>query len=639
MSHLTIDDLFGPTGLFAESKGLAHRPGQWGMARAVGRALNDGGPLLAEAGTGTGKTLAYLAPAALSGRRVVISTATRALQTQILTKDVPLLSALLQRSLSVAVLKGRSNYLCLKQASTWIPDRSKPDEAAIDTWRSQTRTGDRAEVNSVAEDAPIWELLTVSSERCLGSRCPRFDTCYAYQARARAQAADLIIVNHHLYFGDLAVRRAGGAILPKHDAVIFDEAHAVPDIASHFFGRSVSSMRVLVWLRDARRSLKSLRLSAQLELDSVERRSERFFQGLRPAEGRRPWSPLEDGGAAEPDYLTLDDALAEAARALSREAGSEPELAALVRRAEVIRLDLAVFFEPMVGSSQVYYREARGPGAAISSRPVEPANRLRESLYSNARTVVFTSATLTIGGDFDYARERLGLPLDVPAMRFPSPFNYADQVRIYVPEHMPEPSDPNFINALAAEVRGLTAVTGGRAFILFTSHRNLNATYTALIDTVPYPLLRQGDAPRSVLLDKFRTTPGAVLLGTGTFWEGVDVAGDALSLVVIDRIPFGVPDDPVLQARMTAAQAAGADPFQTVQLPAAALALSQGVGRLIRRRTDRGLIALLDIRLMSRRYGEQLRSTLPPAPIIRTPRAVQGWWRAELNNGQFSDNV
>ncbi len=627
----TPDDVLGPNGLLARTlPGFEWRPAQLALAERVAAVVAEGGVLLAEAGTGTGKTLAYLVPAVQSGRRVVISTGTRALQDQLANKDLPLLRAALPGGISSAVLKGRRNYLCLQRFEE-APPKADVAWPALARWRATTATGDRAELPEVDENAPVWDALTVNAEACLGGRCPHYEACFVTRARARAAAADVVVVNHHLYFADLVVREAGGAALPDHDVVVFDEAHAVADIAAVFFGVQVGTGRVEAWLRDAGRVGGG---APRVEVGAVAAAAAVLFEALRPPEGgRAPW-PDDGMPAAWVDaWLALDDALAEAARALVAGAGEGEPVAALARRAAALRDDLARLFDPHGDETAVAFREARGRGTHLGRQPVDPGARLESSLYARRHAVVFTSATLAVDGGFDYARRRLGVPDHAAEALFESPFDHAGRARLFLPADLPAPGSPQHPAAVAAWTERLTALTGGRAFVLFTSVRNLAAVHARLRDRLPWPLLRQGEAPRDQLLTRFRTTPGAVLLGTASFWEGVDVAGDALSLVIIDKLPFGVPDDPVLQARLAEARDRGEDPFRRVQLPGAALALKQGFGRLLRTGADRGIVAILDPRLTARGYGKVLLRALPPAPVCRELDELAGWWRAVAEPG------
>ena len=628
--------IFGPAGALVQL-GFEYRPGQAALAEHVGRTVSQGGVLLAEAGTGTGKTLAYLAPAVAAGRRVVVSTATRTLQGQIIQKDLPLLAKLTGTGLSFAALKGRRNYLCLH---AFDQQHAQPalalDEqgwwALIDAWRHTTVEGDRAELDDVPERAPIWDRLSVGPESCLGGRCPQYATCFVTKARARADAADVVVVNHHLYFGDLAVREAGGRVLPDHDTVVFDEAHAVPDIAAAFFGRTVSTGRLETWLTDVERALTafgSTPASVVGALAAVGPATEQLFAAVRPSEGRQTWSEERINSTTGTCYLALDAALEASAATLLGHCATGIDLAPLLQRAALLRDDLSRFFDaqPEDEADQVRFVEARGRNTVLSAQPVEPADRLRDSLYDQHQAVIFTSATLTVGGDFSYTRNRLGTPEDADEVVFESPFDWARQARLFLPDDLPAPAEPSFIDAVSWYIEQLCGITEGRAFALFTSYRNMHAVHRLLRRSqLPYPLLCQGEAPRDRLLERFRTTPGAVLCATASFWEGVDVAGEALSLVIIDKIPFGAPNDPVLQARVAAVEAAGGRAFPHLQVPAAALTLKQGFGRLVRTANDRGIVAVLDRRLRRKGYGKRLRAALPPAPVLDSLDEVHDWW-------------
>ncbi|MCK6572099.1 ATP-dependent DNA helicase [Myxococcota bacterium] len=656
MPRPSVDDILGTDGaLAAASSGFEPREGQRALARAVASVFAEGGVLLAEAGTGTGKTLAYLAAAVATGRRVVVSTATRTLQDQIVRKDVPRLQAAVGADVVAAVLKGRSNYLCLWRLE---PFRLLPGDGLRGTartrllrWAEETTSGDRAEHDALPEDHPVWDRLTTTSETCLGGRCPHYARCFVTRARGAAEAADLVVVNHHLYFGDAAIRAAGGALLPEHDAVVFDEAHAVPEIAAQFFGAQVSTQRLAGFLADLEAALGAAPptfeggAGVRTAALGVAGAAEALFGALRggaaaPRDSTRlPFGADALTPAIRDAHLALDATLLEVFDGLDG-AGDAPgtEALGLLRaRAGALRDDLERLLEPST-PGWVFFRDVRPTGVSLSGQPIEPAEPLRRHVLPAAEAVVFTSATLTVGGGFDYLRARLGLEADefegrpVATAAFESPFDYATQARLYLPAGLPLPDAPEFTEALVGHVRALTALTRGRAFVLFTSHRGLDAAHARLRAAdapdgpFPFPLLRQGEAPRTALIERFRETPGAVLLGTSTFWEGVDVAGDALSLVIIDKLPFESPGDPVLQARLERCRERGGNPFMELQVPAAALALAQGFGRLIRTRTDRGIVAVLDPRLTSRPYGRRMLAGLPPAPVVTTFEAVSAWW-------------
>ncbi len=630
--------------------GFEERPDQLAMAEAVAEALRDRRYLVAEAGTGTGKTLAYLVPAALSGRRVVISTATKTLQEQLWLRDLPLLRQQCGLEFAAAMLKGRANYWCLARGEEFAraPSFASREEGAlwqgVREWARTTATGDRSEVD-LPDDWSAWREVSATGDTCLGRECRQYEECFVTRARARASQADLVLVNHHLFFADLAMRtsRAGVEVLPDHEAVIFDEAHAIEDVATEYFGLQVSSWRVEELCRDAERAVADrpdlLRLVKEIA-QQARRAGERFFGGvgraLRGGAGPRRGSERRAGeedargplteAILEPlqrDQSRLDEAL-EGIRERFAEAPT-PSLAAVARRAGELRVELAAV-TAMREPSRVYFAVARGRGVFLRASPIDVAAELSERLYRRLDTVIFTSATLAAQGRFDYFRRQVGLApeLDVVEARYPGPFDYRRQAALVAPEGMPDPNDPAFLPAAARAVRALAEVTGGRAFVLCTSVRNMLGLRDALSD-LPWQVLLQGERPKHRLLEAFRREP-SVLFATQSFWEGVDVPGEALSLVVIDRLPFAPPADPVVAARIRALAEAGRDGFAELQVPAAALALRQGFGRLIRTRSDRGLVAVLDPRLLTRGYGRAFLATLPECPLLRSAEEARRWW-------------
>jgi len=630
------------------------RAEQRAMSAAVARALDDERPLIVEAGTGTGKTLAYLIPALQSGKRVVVSTGTRALQDQIARHDIPLLRTILPRPFSAVVLKGVSNYVCRRKlAETASRARAASELAALVDWSEHTDTGDRAEVEWLAEAAPLWTEVTTTPDARIGPRCPYFERCFVTQARRLAEKAELILVNHHLYFADRALRAAhvGARVLPEHDAVIFDEAHQLEDVATEHFGARVSTHKLAQLVRDAHVGLSRMPLWTGRAADdvilAVERAGIALFSQIRAvlvseSEARMHLPPgLFDAPERQTAWFKLDNALEELARAAeaesepppdgeeSEDAGARASLVGLARRAREMRDDLATIAEQRQ-KSHVYWGEVRPTGTLLTASPIEVGELVRRYIVTSGPTPIFTSATLTAAGDFSYQRVRLGLddPASCDELLVPSPFDYARQALLYVPRDLPPPADDSYSAAAAQRTLELLAITQGRAFLLFTSHRALRDA-AARLATTPYPRLVQGDTPRATLIDRFRATPNAILLGTGSFWEGVDVPGDALSLVVIDKLPFSPHTDPLVAARMQACAEAGRDPFQTIQLPAAAIALKQGFGRLIRRRDDRGIVAILDSRIVTRTYGRTFIETLPAGlPRTSAIEQVKRWWTA-----------
>ena len=669
-----IEEVLGPDGRLARAlPGYEHRADQLAMAHAVADALARRAYLVAEAGTGTGKTLAYLVPAVLSGRRIIVSTATKTLQEQIWQKDLPLLRDACGLSFHAAYLKGRSNYLCLARAEEFAraPTFAVREEAAfwprIREWAERTESGDRSELD-LPDQLLSWKDLSATSETCTGRECALYETCFVTRARAAAAEADVLLVNHHLFFADLAMRtsRAGVEILPEPDAVVFDEAHALEEVATEYFGLQVSSYRAEELARDAARAVSDrpdLASFIKAATGELKKAAEKYFHGIAdglraggPGErrGRRPNGGPPAASAASPrafgttslprsfedtraplteetlqslarEQERLDEALLEL-RDLLADADT-PALSQISRRAGELRVELAAV-TAMKEPSRVYFGELRGRGVFLRAAPIDVSAELQERLYRRVDTAVFTSATLAAQGRFDFFRRQVGLApeFDVTEVRYDGPFDFSRQAAIVSPEDMPEPNDPSFVARAAETVRELTAITGGRAFVLCTSTRNMNALHRASRD-LPYRILLQGERPKARLLELFREEP-SVLFATASFWEGVDVPGEALSLVIIDRLPFAPPSDPVVAAKLRALEAQGQDGFSELQVPAAALALRQGFGRLVRTRLDRGLVAVLDRRLVSKGYGRAFLATLPPAPLLRRLADARRWWDA-----------
>ncbi|BCS35605.1 putative ATP-dependent helicase DinG [Luteitalea sp. TBR-22] len=641
----------GPGGALATVlDGFEPRESQQQMAEAVARVVGDGGVLLAEAGTGTGKTLAYLVPAILSGRKVLVSTGTRNLQQQLIDKDIPLLQKALG-PFRATCMKGRGNYLCLhrfEQALT--DDRPRDDEtrvamALIEHWAPRTQTGDRAELSDLPEELPFWHGIAATTDNCLGSECPRYTDCFVTRMRQEAADADVVIVNHHLLCADAAVRRhTFGAVIPECQVGIVDEAHQLEDVATQYFGVAVSNYRVEQLFTDAAAIRTSPLFVPAQEAEAVARAIERLATASRAffldLQTRRPG--VRQGGAPEPGATLFDERLRVTGEALAEAAGESglellgalsaleealallkdaPEdLRALAKRAGEVRDDLR-FLLRAEAEEYVYFLELRGRQVALRAAPIDVSHIIRDVLIDRLPSLVLTSATLSIGGSFAYARARLGIG-EALEVRVPSEFDYRTQALVYLPRRMPDPRTREYAEAFAAEAERLLTASEGRAFLLFTSYAALRDAHARLSTRLPYPMLVQGTMPRGVLIDQFRKTSNAVLFGTSSFWQGVDVVGEALSCVIIDRIPFASPGDPVVAARIEALQRRGIDAFAGFQVPLAILTLLQGVGRLIRHRQDRGVIALLDPRLQSMGYGRRFLNALPPAPVTRRPEEV-----------------
>jgi ATP-dependent DNA helicase DinG len=626
-SSESMAEIFGAEGPLARAlPGYAYRPEQAAMAKAVAAALARLEPLIVEAGTGTGKTFAYLVPALLSGRSVILSTGTRTLQDQLYRRDVPMLARALGMPVKLALLKGRGNYLCrhrlelATQQSSLLPrERGQARTLArVSRWAATTKTGDLAELTDLPEQSNLWPNITSTRDNCLGQECPQFARCHVFDARRAAQAADIVVVNHHLLLADLALKDEGfGDLLPGAEAVILDEAHQVPDIAAQFFGQLWSARQVQLLLRDAHIEMRAAAVKSPTLTDALVDLEARF-DDLRASLGggatRRDWSQLPDA------FL---DALAEIQLALTSIAtqleglGAGAGTANCARRAAALSVGLATFRE-RADEEGVRWVEAGPTGLALQFTPFEIAARLREYVESRPCAWVFTSATLAIGEDFAHFAARIGLP-EARTLRIGSPFDYPDQAMLYLPKNMPEPQDPAFAGAFIDACAPLLEACGGRAFLLYTSYRGLSDGVVALrqrFPDPPFPVLIQGEAPREALLTRFRALGNAVLLATGSFWEGVDVKGDALSIVAIDKLPFAAPDDPLLAARLEGIRRRGGNPFVEYQLPQAVLALKQGAGRLIRDFDDFGVIVIGDPRLRTKNYGRVFLASLPPSPVV-----------------------
>ncbi len=629
---ITARTFFGRSGLLSRAHpNYEFRPGQLEMAEAVETVLKERRHLIVEAGTGVGKTLAYLIPSILAGKRVVISTGTKNLQEQLYLKDIPFLQSMFEHPLRVCYMKGRSNYLCRQKL--YDAEREPVlagleevrDFQQIREWEPATQTGDRSELRHLPEPSSAWWKLDARSETCTGQKCKQFDRCFITEMHRRALESDLIIVNHHLFFADLAMKEQPfGAILPDYAAVIFDEAHEVEDIAGQYFGMSVSNLQVQELVKDTA-ALSRRKFFSTPELDRalihLGDRAEDFFR-LFPGDGRQGFQQHEEFRAEHSQiYGELLLALDLLSARLELVEGLVEEILPLVRRAKSIQQGVRFWLEG-TDASFVYWTERRGRGLYLQATPIDVSKILPARLFDRVDTVVLTSATLTVGGSFDYAQSRLGLPTGA-TLQVESPYEYEKQVLLYVPPHLPDPRQPEFVRRAADEIERVVEASRGRAFLLFTSYVQMRQIYELLRRRLEYPLLLQGDAPRTALIETFRTTPGAVLFGTSSFWQGVDVQGEQLSCVVIDRLPFAVPTDPVVAARSHAVEQSGGNAFRQYQIPQAALALKQGFGRLIRASSDRGVLVLLDNRISKFSYGRVFFSSLPPYRLTKRLDDIQ----------------
>ena len=617
--------IFGPGGFLEKCMigGYEHRPAQLEMAEAVHDAFETHHHAILEAGTGTGKTLAYLLPAICSGRRVVISTATKSLQEQLYQKDVPFLQKHFAPELKVAVMKGRSNFLCLSKVHAMADQPMLQGIEAVDAfrqirdWSKLTETGDRAELTFLPDDSELWTRLDARRDTCSGQKCPEFQQCFVTAMHERAKEADLIIVNHHLCFADLALKQDDfGSILPEYSAVVFDEAHEMEDVASDYFGQQISNFRFEELARDADHTMRLLHQGTPTLLRRTQRireRSRTFFDTFPPRDGRFSFARNEREAFLEQNHEAYDG-LMNALKGMETEFAAltqkPEELLRVARRSFELRQELAFLFESNE-KNYVYWFERRNKGVFLAATPIDVSQILRERLFEAFDTVILTSATLTVGGRFEFIRQRLGVD-HVKEKGLPSEFRYEDQTLLYLPQEMPDVRDAGFAPKAADEIVELLGLSEGRAFCLFTSYAQMNDLFERVRGRVEYPLLLQGTAPRSVLLERFKNTPNAVLFATSSFWQGVDVPGEQLSCVIVDRLPFAVPSDPIVAARVRALQEDGRNPFTEFQVPQAVLALKQGFGRLIRAKTDRGVLALLDTRIQRMPYGKIFLESLPP---------------------------
>lgn len=629
---MTPADPFDPDGpLSRELPGFAPREVQRRMAVAVAAALDAGGRLLVEAGTGTGKTLAYLVPALASGRKVIVATATRNLQEQIYRKDVPLVRRALGRRPRVSLLKGRGNYLCrhrldLAEAAgdLWLSERLP----AVRDWAARTATGDLAEIGDVGDGDPLWPRITSTTDNCLGKKCPEYERCWVLTARREAQDADVVIANHHLLFADMTLREEGfGEVLPSADAVILDEAHKLPDIAGRFFGRALSGRQLRDLARDGHAECAELggdMPGPQEALSSLESAEDAFVSALDRIPGGgagRAWPELAgDETLAAADGL--DEALAAAAAELAGVAERSETMEGLAQRVASLRDRLRLLREADPG--RVSWIERRGAGWIWHATPLDVAEPFSRALEMHPGAWVFTSATLSVNGRLDYFARRLGLE-EAENLILDSPFDYRRNSLCYLPPDMPAPNSEGYDDAVIEAAVPLIRAAGGGAFLLCTSHRAVRRYADGLNRAGIGPLLVQGEGGRGELLERFRQRDDAVLVGTASFWEGVDVRGRGLRLVIIDRLPFAAPSDPVLAARAKAMRERGEDPFLEYQLPQAAIALKQGVGRLIRDAGDRGVLAICDPRLTGRGYGRVFLDSLPDMPTTRDPADAENF--------------
>jgi ATP-dependent DNA helicase DinG len=625
--------LLGEGGPLAEAlDGFAPREAQIRMAGAVEECLRDGASMVVEAGTGIGKTLAYLVPALLSGERVIISTGTKTLQDQLFFRDLPLVKEALDVPAVTALLKGRSNYLCLHRMHMARTEGRLPSRDAVNElenvldWSARTVDGDLSISGEVSEESGLMPFVTSTADNCLGAECPEFDSCFVAKARREAQEADIVVVNHHLLFADMAIKQSGfGEVLPGAAAFIVDEAHQAPETASRFFSTTLSARQIQDLCRDF--LAESAEVSGAMGVlrepvaDCLQQVKEIQLSIAERLPERGSWDELVSDAEVRARLQALDQAVIALTQEADRLEGGARGMDGCIERARLLRAGFDRFDEPGTGS-EVRWFERRGKGFALNITPLEVASVFNEFRGREDACWIFTSATLAVRGDFSHFTAQMGLN-DARTLHLESPFDYPNNALMWLPESLPEPRDPDFVPRLLDRVVPLLEASGGRAFLLFTSHRALRRAAELLAERVSFPLFVQGAQPRSILLEQFRNSGDGVLLGSASFWEGVDVIGEALSLVVIDKLPFAMPDDPVIEARSSLLRRSGGNPFTDLFLPQAVISLKQGAGRLIRDVNDRGALVICDPRLRTRSYGRVFLESLPPMKQAQNQSEVE----------------
>ena len=634
-NEIDWQDLLGEKGPLAkEISNFQVRPQQQAMAGAVGEAIKNYSTAIIEAGTGVGKTFAYLAPALASGGRIIVSTGSKTLQDQLYLKDLPLVKKALKTSSKTALLKGRANYLCIHRMLRSQSDGRFNDRRSITNiqrivdWSAITTAGDIAELNSVPRDAEIWPAVTSTADNCLGAECPHYAECHVALARKKAQEADVVVVNHHLFFADLALKEEGfGELLPSANAVILDEAHQLPEIASTFFSDVISSRQILELSRDIlAESLANAKDMPNLR-DSL-RALDKCVADIRLAMDkpglREPWYKISSKPAIKKEMQNLDEIMADLIEIMGHAAERSKELESCNERLELLKIKLEQLKTPKENTVQWYETFTRS--FSLITTPLDIAEPFKKQLEAWPCAWVLTSATLAVQQSFDHFTQRIGM--DKPKeLLLDSPFDYWHHALLYAPPNMPEPQQHDFVESVVEAAIPVIEAAGGRTFMLFTSYRALNEAAELLRDEIDYPILVQGDSSQADMIEKFRDLGNAVLLGTSSFWEGVDVRGAALSCVIIDKLPFSSPGDPVLEARIKSIRESGGNPFGEYQLPQAVIALKQGVGRLIRDDDDKGVLMICDPRLRTKSYGKTFLASLPRVPRTSKQNDVERFFK------------
>lgn len=634
-----IDRIFKEDGLFhTDMPGFVPRPGQQQMAQSVFESIRSGGKLVCESGTGTGKTYAYLVPAVLSGKCTVISTATRHLQEQIYFRDIPSVVRVLKRNARAALLKGRSNYLCrhrlkLAHLQTDLIDAEMGRSLSrISDWAATTRSGDISEMEGVSENSPVWRAVTSTSDNCLGGNCPEFLRCHVNSARKRAMESDLIVINHHVYFSDVSLKESGfGGLLPEHDAVVFDEAHSLPDIASSFYGFSLSSAGIRDLIQDVESAELEERSGVHFQpaftavrqaVSGLTKLAQANYQGpeVLSAVRNREW---------EDSVSVLKESFDSLLEDLGQAAPAGEGLSRCRDRVEQMAGNLWTWSEDGDENAASWFVSGK-TWFRLSSTPLDVGRHLYRHMNSLDKSWVFTSATLSVDRDFLPFLKKVGLPEeDTDTGSWDSPYDYRVHSRLLVPDGMPDPGDPDFPQAMKSLILKVISLSRGRAFCLFTSYAMMNRVHELVQPVTHWPVYRQGDLSKQNLIERFLEDDNAVLFGTSTFWQGVDVKGDALSCVIIDRLPFASPADPVMKSRIRRSREQGGNPFMEIQLPEAVVTLKQGAGRLIRSESDRGVLVICDPRILTKQYGNIFLASLPPMPLVRCLEEIESFFGHE----------